>query len=408
MKKLIFLFSIFTFHSVLSQHTMPVLMDTNVIKGEVVFTGIIDYSGTSIQNAMSDKFIYGGFIDESMKDASMSKHRQHNKLGLELNGEIDYRNYQIDKLFNGKYGYYIRGGYGGFASASYTDDLFGLIFYGNRRYNGDTAQFSGTEFTGISFQKLGFGLITKTLKSSLGINYYNISNYGDAFFRQGSLISDSAGSQVDLSLDARFQYTPGLKFNKGWGIGLDGDFRFKASWIKERTAFFQAQFKNIGLMHINQVEQYQVDSSYSYSGLKFNQLYGENQLNFENQDELLDSLGVRKSTRSITGFLPGFVQIGKIVDEHAEQKVQSYFGVRMYTTLAYNPLIFGGAQYKPYSWMKIGVHAIYGGFAKFRMGFYTQYNYKNIHFGIGSENIIGALSKKGMGQSLHFRLAVQW
>ena len=122
----------------------------------------------------------------------------------------------------------------------------------------------------------------------------------------------------------------------------------------------------------------------------------------------MDSLGVKRDTRTITGFLPGFVQIGKIVDQHSDQNLQSFFGVRLYTTLAYNPLVFGGAEYKFYPWMKVGVQALYGGFSKFRVGFYSQYSVKHFYFAIGSENLIGALTNKGSGQSIHLRLAVKW
>jgi hypothetical protein len=390
------------------QHSLPIIMDTNEIRGEITAFGVFDYTGTSIQNKLSDKFIYGGFIDNQIKDASMDKHRTHNKYGIELASEIDYRSFPTGNFLKGKYGFYIRGGYGGYASASYSQDLFGLMFYGNQRYTGDTANFSGTEFNMVSFQKIGFGLTTKNRKSSIGINYYNISQFADAFIREGALESDSTGNNQNLLLDARLQYAEGLKFNKGWGIGLDGDFRFQAAWIKDRTAFFQAQFKNIGIMNIGNVTEYKVDSSYTYSGLKFNQLLGENSFNTDNPEDLLDTLGVKETTRNVTAFLPGFVQIGKIVDEHTAQNIQSYFGVRLYTTLAYNPLVFVGMQFKAYDWMKVGVHGIYGGFAKFRLGFYTQYRMKKWQVGIGSENILGALSSKGKGQSLHLRITMQW
>jgi hypothetical protein len=408
MKNVIFLVAFFCAPVFYAQHSLPIQMDTSVINGEFVAYGVLDYSSTSIQNAMSQKLIYGGYIDEETKKASFDKHRIHNKLGVELNSEIEYRNFNLGNFLKGNYGFYVRGGYGAYASASYTDDLFGLTFYGNQRYMGDTANFSGSEMNMVAFQKIGFGFISKKLKSSLGLNYYNISNYGEAFIRNGRLVSDSSGANIELALDARLQYASGAQFNKGWGVGLDGDFRFQADWIKDRVAYFQAQFKNIGLMQINSVSQYLVDSVYNYDGLKFSQLIGGNSLSFSNQEDVLDSLGVSKSERKITTFLPGFVQIGKIVDEHSTQNLQSFFGVRLYTTLAYNPLIYGGIQYQAYSWMKIGLQAIYGGFSKFRVGFYTQYNYKNINLGIGSENLIGALSKKGNGESINLRIAVRW
>lgn len=408
MKKLVFLFQFCFIGVATTQHSLPVQMDTNLLNGEIITLGIFDYSGTSIENAMSSKLIYGGYIDEDTKNSSLNKHKIQNKYGLELNSEIEYRNYNLGNFLKGKYGFYIRGGYNAYASASYSDDLFGLVFYGNERYLSDTAYFSGTEANGIAFQKIGAGLIAKKMKSNLGINFYNISNYGDAFARTGYLYGDASAENFELGLDARLQVTNNKKFNQGWGVGFDGDFRFESQWIADRTAYFQAQFKNIGMMKINAIDQYMIDSTYNYNGLSFNQLVGQNELNTADESNLVDSLGVQRRTTSLTGFLPGFVQIGKIVSHNSNQIFQSFFGVRLYTTLVYNPLVFGGIEYKAYPWMRVGVQAIYGGFSNFRVGFYTQYSYKKLNFGIGSENLIGALSKKGNGESIHLRLALRW
>lgn len=409
MNKVILLFSFWCVNLAFGQHNLPIQMDTSHIQGEITAYGIIDYSGTSMQNAMSSKLIYGGFIDNATKTASFDNHNQKNIYGLEVSGEIDYRNYTaFNSFLKGKYGFYVRGGVGAYAAASYTKDLFGLTFFGNQSYTGDTANFSGTELNGVVFQKIGFGLIDKKMKSNFGINFYNLSGFGEAFIRDGQLASDSSGSNLDLTLDGRFQYANGAQFNKGWGIGTDLDFRFQTQWIKDRTAFFQVKLKNLGLMHINTVEEYSIDTNYNFSGFKYEQLFGDDAISIGDREELMDSLGITKTEQSITTLLPGFVQIGKIVDNNTTQKLQSFFGVRLYTTLAYNPMVYGGAQYQVYPWMKIGLQASYGGFSKFRVGFYTQYNFKKVYLGIGSENLIGALSKKGKGESIHVRLALRW
>ncbi len=409
MRKVIGFLFLFITLNVYGQHALPVQMDTNLYRGEVVLYGVVDYCGTSLQNEMASKLIYGGFIDNEAKIASREKHKKKNIYGAEVNSEIDFRNYDaLSYILKGKYGYYIRGGFGGYISGAYSDDLFGLTFFGNTDYLGDTANFSGTEINGVVFQKFGFGLVDKKMKSNFGINYYNISEFGEGFVREGQLISDSGGYDMEMILDGRFRYASGSQINKGWGIGFDMDFRFQTQWIKDKKAFFQAQFKNLGLMHINSVQEYVMDTTLNFDGFKYNQLFGDDALTVDNRDDLLDSLGLKRNETSVTALLPGFVQIGKIVDEHSTENMQSFFGVRLYTTLKYNPLIYGGVQFKAYPWMKIGVQAIYGGFSKFRIGFYTQYNYKNIFIGIGSENLIGALSKKGKGESINLRLAYRW
>jgi hypothetical protein len=102
--------------------------------------------------------------------------------------------------------------------------------------------------------------------------------------------------------------------------------------------------------------------------------------------------------------LPGYIQIGKIVDEHNTSLFQSYFGTKLYYTLAYAPLIYIGGQIRIMELFKFGAHASYGGFTKFRLGCYANFDIKKLNIGLGSEDIIGTISKVGRGQSLQFRL----
>ncbi|MFT5582040.1 MAG: hypothetical protein ACI9G9_001305 [Psychromonas sp.] len=80
----------------------------------------------------------------------------------------------------------------------------------------------------------------------------------------------------------------------------------------------------------------------------------------------------------------------------------------MYTRLNYNPLVFAGWQYRASKKIKIGAQASYGGFAHFRCGIYTQYDFGKFHLGLGTEDLIGGLSKKGKGESIFLRISARW
>jgi|TARA_R110000737_G_scaffold324995_1_gene338139 hypothetical protein len=408
MNKIYLIVSLIVTLNVIGQHSMPIQMDTLFYKYEVIGTGILDYGSTSIKNELSKKLLYGGFIDSDMKERSLNSHKTQNRIGIEASGEIEFRDYNT-RLFNqDKYGYFIRGGYYNYVTSAYSQDVFNLVFNGNSAFLGDTANFSGTQANAISLQKIGFGFIDKKSKSNIGINYYNVSNLSDAYIRSGDLIMDSTGTNLELDMGARFRYSEGKRFNKGWGIGIDADFRIPVKWLNESQAYIQVQLKNIGFLSIKNMTEYTADESYDFSGFKFNQLIGDSTSSINGSSELLDTLGIEKRSKNITSMLPGFIQIGKIVDYQSDKTVQSYFGVRLHTTLDYTPLAYIGAHIKLYKWMKVGIQGSYGGFSNFRLGFYSQYDFGKFHFGIGSEDLIGAFSNKGYGESIHFRITRLW
>ena len=75
-----------------AQFMLPILEDSLVPKHEICLSGLADYSGSSILNSLSDKLFYGGEITDDIKTASFDKHGVINRFGLNMQGEIEYRN----------------------------------------------------------------------------------------------------------------------------------------------------------------------------------------------------------------------------------------------------------------------------------------------------------------------------
>ena len=76
----------------------------------------------------------------------------------------------------------------------------------------------------------------------------------------------------------------------------------------------------------------------------------------------------------------------------------------MYPSLTLIPMVYAGANYKPIEWFQVGANVSYGGYSKLRFGLYTSFNYKQFDIGIATEEVVGAVSGKGMGESVVFRL----
>lgn len=402
----IFLFSFsFLNGSIAFSQLIPENYDTLKLSHELIIRGNADYFGTAIQNDMLSKFIRGGNITEDIKNNSLDHHKAINRIGGIGDAEIEYRNYDKHLFKKKDWGFNVKVGYSIFAGLLYSKDLFGGIFYGNDRYQGETMDFSGTKLSYMNFQKVGIGLIDAKSKSSVTLNFYNVSDRFSGEINEAQIFQHEDGSAIDVVLDGEFEMKRNLKFNQGIGIGLDADFKIPVNWIKDRKAFIQFKVQDVGVAYMYEKQKvYSIDTSFTFTGLQINDLIGENAI-FNESFDILDTLGLKSTEKNRTVLLPGYIQAAKMVDDLQDHKWQSFFGVRVYTTLLYNPYVFGGIDFKAAKWLHIGASVSYGGFGKLRGGLYAGAKFGNYSIGLSSENVMGWFSKKNSsGQSLNIRL----
>ena len=391
--------------SFVSAQLIPEGYDTLSYSHEITVRGNLDYYGTSVQNDIISKFIRGGQITEENKDNSFDRHKAINRLGGIGEGEIEYRNYRKQLFKNKDWGFSVKAGYNVFAGLLYSKDIFGGVFYGNDRYLGETMDFSGTKFSYFNYQKLGFGIIDAKSKSSDTLNVYNVSDRLSGRINEATIFQHEDGSAIDVVLDGDFTMKRNKKFNQGIGIGLDVDFKIPVNWIKERKAFVQFKVQDLGFSYMYEKQRvYSVDTSFTFTGFQINDLIGENAI-FNESFNILDTLGIKSREETSLVLMPGYIQVAKMVDDLQDYKWQSFFGIRLYTTLVYSPYVFGGIDFRPAKWIHIGASLSYGGFGKLRGGLYAAAKFGNYSVGLSSENVVGWFApKNSSGQSLNLRL----
>ena len=198
-----------------------------------------------------------------------------------------------------------------------------------------------------------------------------------------------------MVLDGNFEMKSNKKFNQGIGIGFDVDFKIPVNWIKERKAFVQFKVQDLGISYLYEKQNvYTVDTSFTYTGFQLDDLLGENPI-FNESFNIFDTLGIKSTEKNKMMMMPGYIQIAKMVDDLQTHKWQTFFGIRLYTTLVY----------KPAKWLHIGVNIGYGGFGKLRGGLYASAKFNNYSIGLSSENIVGWFApRNSSGQSINLRL----
>ncbi len=386
----------------------PDYYDTLERKHEITLQGGGAFNSTSLQKELTSKFIRGGYITTEIKDASLEEHSRSNRVGVLGSVNLTYANYSSN-ILKEKWGYVLKAENSIFAGGVYSKDFFGLMMYGNDRYKGEILEASNINFSYTNYQKLGFGIIDKKSKSNVTLNVYNIQNHTNLNLSGLNIYQDSNGDTLAVEMLGTVSLPNNNNINQGIGIGVDFDFYIPILFGKEKEAFVRVQARNIGAAYLYEKQKnYSFDSTIIFTGLEFNQLVGENSL-FSSADSIaiLDTLGIHSGLKEQWIVLPGYIDVGKIVDEHSTQKLQSFFGIRLMPNLDYGPFVYLGADYRLNSKIRFGINGSYGGFGKFRTGIYSSMKFGNYDIGIASENIFGLISKKGKGQSLFIKLRWQ-
>ena len=372
-----------------AQHMLPVVEDSSTYgKATLTWTSNGDYSSNSIGKNIVQSFFYGGFIDQDMKNKSIVRLQDINQFGLDMNTELEFRSKKnITKNQTSPFancGYLIHGGYHQFSSMLFSRDAFRYAFEGNSLFLGDTADFSGTRFQSIGYSKIGFGLFNRSNNNSITLNVLSLNQLASGSLQSGTIYQNASNDSILMNYNGAFSYSKG-GFSKGLGFSFDIDYRFKTV-ENERAMTFQFLAKNIGMIFpTTAMTRYQADSSFHYTGFQIDQLIQQNLFSTE---KLMDTLGISKSTQKSTLIVPGFIQFSKMVDLQAKQRIQSFYGARMFISKNYVPYFFAGVHGRVTKHWSTGVSASYGGFSRLKWGMYSSFQFSNWNIGVASENLL--------------------
>ena len=203
-----------------AQRLLPQQHDTLVHAHELILQGHYDLSSSSLSRELIQKFVSGGEITNAMSDFAFNRHKGINRIGVELSGEVEYRNTDLKFFGQEKYGLVVRAGYTSIGSLLYSKDLFGLVFNGNESYLGAEASLSGSTGNFWTFQKFGIGAIDEKTKSNISLNVYGISSFVTGRMREGTIFQTDNADSLSLTLDGGYAASTGANYFKGLELVL--------------------------------------------------------------------------------------------------------------------------------------------------------------------------------------------
>ena len=373
---------------VYAQHMLPLVQDTSgKSKGCLTLTSNGDYASNAVGKNIVQSFFYGGFIDQDMKNSSIERLQNINQFGLDMNAELSFRSKgdltkkEGSPFYN--HGYIVQAGYHQFSSLIFSRDAFRYAFEGNSLFLGDTADFSGTRFQSIGYSKIGFGIFNRTTNNALTLNVISLNQFASGNMQKANIYQDVQNDTINMVYTGDFAFSRSAGFSKGFGLSFDIDYRIQTN-ENEHKMTFQLLAKNIGFILPTQLTRYAADSTFEYTGFNLNQLVQQNILSTVN---LADTLGMEKGTEKRALLLPGFIQFSKLVDMQATQRIQSFYGARMFLSQNYIPYFFAGIHGRINKFWSTGLSASYGGFSQLKWGMYSSFQFSRWNIGVASENL---------------------
>jgi hypothetical protein len=372
----------------------------------------VEYEAGSnaIKNDMMNKLIWGGYIDKDMKDASDRSIRAKNNFGINLN-------YGTTAFIKGnkKFDFIVGFKNQEVLNARFNSDFYRLMFYGNKRFLGDTADISSVSVNALRFQEVKFGAIIHHVDSvaKIGCSISFLKGEQLFYFKTGnntSLYTSPDASSVVMNSNFNLAVSDTsnrnlLGFN---GMGASADVFFETPYKSKvgKKSVLIVNANNIGFIHWqNKSVQYSSDSIVTFSGYHVDNILDlkDSTLNRISKDTILQSLvNSRKENFNIN--IPGnLVLINKIY--FGQMKFVLNTGFRYIFNANYEPYFFAEPEYHTKK-MTFLAHIGYGGYARMNYGATITYIGKHLFFKLGSNSLQGYIApKKAYGQGVFFSIA---
>ena len=274
----------------------------------------ISLESNNLNTNLLNTLLYGGYIDDEMKDNWINAGNKNNKLNSEFINGIRY----IFQNKNNRY-FYLQISDINNLSSNFTDDFLKLILYGNFNYQGDTLDFSNTSIRINRYQQYKFGYNFNIIKDKTNYNigaalaYLSGNHYMQLNIDEGNLYTHEMGTSLDINYDIKTMMTDTSNFspftNNGNGVSLDFSLH-----INKEDNIIGVHMRDLGFIKwkknsiINNT-----DSSFSFSGIEIEDFNNVTTFN----DSILD-ITLSKQNNYFRSFIPAKITFSynKILDHN--------------------------------------------------------------------------------------------
>ncbi|MFT4678984.1 MAG: hypothetical protein ACI84C_001290 [Flavobacteriales bacterium] len=359
------------------------------------------YRSNALNNEYVNRMVIGGYIGPDTKANISDNLSGMNRLGSEASFGMSYWN-MGDSLFNKPHlGIKLLVDVKYDASMSFTDDLYKVVFEGNEQFRGQEINFEGTAAEYYAYQKLGFGIFDKRTLSGISLSYVNGQDYLQSYVNNGSLFTSQRGDSLHVTYDGTYsQSLSNNGFGTGKGVGAAVDLNVNFPLIDDK-GFISLYVNDIGFVHWNAVTTYRADSSLSYTGVEFSNLFGDELSQLE-MPSLIDSLAYDSTVAADIKVLP--LSLGVSMLHEIGESGFIEVGLRIKPTRSHTPEIYAKYHYFMNSTTQFSASARYGGYGNLRFGFDLQKMCGNWYVSVGSDDVPGLILNSSRGRGAYAQI----
>ena len=381
------------------------------------------YQGQGLSNEFMNKLIFGGYIDDQLKDQTEQKLLNFgNRLAIGFSSGIKCYIETDSLLKNPNWNYALNADYIELNSSSYSKDLFHVIFSGNADRIGQNMELGPSFMNRVVFQKLGLNLAHKSNNCEFGVSFIKGQSHLALAANKMTLHTESDLSAISLETNTNIQSANKRGNNIGAlnGLGFALNFTYShpikvnnhssSSLSKETVATKEIgtitfQMDNVGTVAWNNYPNtYQIDTTYSYAGYEVDNLFDTENANWLNKNVLSDSLLPQPEVSNYWTLLPAVFNIVYVSKLTAAHPLGSVAGARYQINANMKPMVYGGVNIRLHRKLNTSVIGIVGGYGTITAGMRINYSSKLISAFASCNNMIGLFSKKGYGKNINLGL----
>lgn len=363
---------------------------------KIEFSGNYSLNSTVLNYNFLNGIYTGQFIDSDLKNSVQNKLGAYNLMGAEMNASALYFHSIAPRT-----SFFAGVGYDIDLGIQFTDDLFNIIFYGNKEYAGKTADLQGTQVKFMQSQSLQFGFTkdwTDTLllshRMQLGLSLIKGENLYDITVNSGNIFTQQTGEYIDITMkgDMYQSDTNNTGFDAFNGLGAGLNLKYEVKKDSSYRILFEA--RNLGFMRWNNNTIHNsMDTTIRFEGIVIDNIFAIQDSTFNNinaQSIAGDGLKARKESHWM--LLP--------ITLHANYR--QYLGAKNYLEGdityknwgTYIPKLMVAYGRKFNKCLSADINAGYGGYGTYHLGLNFNADCKYFQLRAGASDLLGFIAPK--------------
>ncbi|MGD1844731.1 MAG: DUF5723 family protein [Salibacteraceae bacterium] len=352
------------------------------------------------------------FIETSVKDRISDRLGSENRFGGELNTGLFFSG----PLARGKgdnpfrLSYFIGLADRQHVHSIFSEDVFRLGFYGNKRFAGDTAKLGDFELHAYQYQQLQTGVHYDNGRGRIlaaGLSFLKGQGQQSIEVQQLDLFTSETGDYLAADTRARVRQNDSSNTNldafNGLGASIDVMVQYQFNLLevnRHGNGWLRLEVNDLGYLWWNDESlDYRVDSVYEFEGVVFDNLFDLNDslLQSQNPSRIVDDIENSQGRSSYRTLLPAQFRLTFSQDHHRgfnfsmriEQRLQAQFKTFVLLKESY--------RLKP--WFRVALMGGVGGYGRYYAGAEAQLKFAHWELLLGSNSLEGVVLPKNSSGS---------